>query len=773
MALVFCLLLLDKVFPLALPHTDQLFARIVVDDSGRPLRAFADDSGVWRYPIRLDEVSPLYIEALVNYEDQWFWHHPGVNPLSLLRAAWQNLSSGKIVSGGSTLSMQVARLLHPHARSLWGKSQQLLRTLQLEWRLSKSEILTLYLNIAPFGGTIEGVQAASFHYLNKSATQLSHAEAALLAVLPQAPTQLRPDIHPDLAEQARNKVLDRLLAHQVWSEEVAMDAKQEQVYAFRNQQPKIAPLLARRLLPYSNGQEPIHTTINGELQRSLESYLEDFVQTLPNKNSAAILVADNKTGAVKAYLGSANFLDSRRFGHVDMIQAKRSPGSTLKPFLFGMSLDESLIHSHSLLADVPRSWGNYHPGNFNGSFSGPVSAAEALQRSLNLPFIDLLQRYGPRKFNARLRNAGLQLSIPDNNPNLSLILGGAGASLEHLVTAYMALARAGGTTTLKYRRDELQATETKRYLLSPGSAWITRQVLSDIKRPGSLNTLASMRKKSTLAWKTGTSFGFRDSWAIGVANDYTIGVWVGRPDGTAQPGHSGRETAAPLLFTVADFLNPKVEALDQNNYLTEGYQKPTSVKKKTICWPLGTLKTKSLELCHREYQAWILDGVIPPTWHSADSDAWQSNPLTYQISIATKKRVMAGCIDGQATETKQVALWPKILEPWIAFHWKRHGQIPSMDERCDKGFSATSSLHIMGIVDGSKFRKAGGSETNPMVTLQAVGGEGRYHWYINGVRRFSGKSNRIIPFPLEDKGDVQILVIDDGGNIDQISILVI
>ena len=768
MALVFCLLILDKVFPLALPHNDQLFARIVVDDSGRPLRAFADSSGVWRYPVTIENVSSLYIEALINYEDKWFWYHPGVNPLSLLRATWQNLSSGKIVSGGSTLSMQVARLLHPHARSLLGKSQQLLRTLQLEWRLSKAEILTLYLNIAPFGGTIEGVQAASFHYLNKSAAQLSHAEAALLTVLPQAPTRLRPDIHPDLAEQARNKVLDRLAAHKIWSEQITIDAKQEQVYAFRNQQPKIAPLLARRLLSHSDGQQAIKTTINGELQGSLEDYLQDFVQGLPNKNSAAILVAENKTGAVKAYLGSANFLDDTRFGHVDMIQAKRSPGSTLKPFLFGLSLDESLIHSHSLLADVPRSWGDYHPGNFNGSFSGPVSAAEALQRSLNLPFIDLLERYGPRKFNTRLRNAGLQLSIPGHNPNLSIILGGAGASLEELVTVYMALGREGGTTKLKYRRDELEGSDVERYFLSPASAWITRQVLSEIKRPGSLNTLASMRKKATLAWKTGTSFGFRDSWAIGVSKDYTIGVWVGRPDGTAQPGHSGRETAAPLLFTVADYLNFNVATVDE-----ESYRKPISVEKKTICWPLGTLKTKSLELCHREYQAWILDGVIPPTWHSTDSDAWQSNPITVQVSLKTSKRVMAGCMDDQSTEAKQIALWPKILEPWIPYYLRRNGQIPTMDEGCDKGYSATSSLHIMGIVDGSKFRSAGGSEHNPIVTLQAVGGEGRYHWYINGVRRFSGKSNRIIPYPLENKGDVQILVIDDDGNIDYVSILVI
>jgi penicillin-binding protein 1C len=427
--IVAALWLLDTLYPLNLASNKATknsgFSRIVVDETGRPLRAFADDKGVWRYEVGLDEVSPRYIEALLTYEDRWFWSHPGVNPLAIVRAAYQNISNGRIVSGGSTISMQVARLLHPHKRTYAGKLSQVLRTFQLEWHLSKKAILTLYLNVAPFGGTLEGVQAASFIYLDKPASNLSDAEAALLAVLPQAPTRFRPDIHPKAAQRARDKVLDRLAGLGVWSQMRVNDAKIETVFAYRARQQQIAPLLSKHLLSQKQ-QGVIQTTINGELQIALEDHLRGYIQQLPERASAAVLVVDNHTTQVKAYLGSADFADNSRFSHVDMVRAIRSPGSTLKPFLYALALDEGLIHSQSLLADVPRSWGAYRPSNFNNGFSGPVSASKALQRSLNVPFIDLLERYGASRFVARLAGAGVNLNIPGGEANLAVILGGAG-----------------------------------------------------------------------------------------------------------------------------------------------------------------------------------------------------------------------------------------------------------------------------------------------------------------------------------------------------------
>ena len=401
--LIALLWLADHLWPLPLPKDD--LARVVLAEDGTPLWRFADANGVWRYPVTTDQVSPYYLDALLTYEDRWFYQHPGVNPLALLRATWQNLSGARVVSGGSTLSMQVARLLDPHSRTLPGKLRQLWRTAQLEWHLSKDQILGLYLNRAPFGGTLQGVAAASWAYLGKSSLQLTRADAALLAVLPQAPSRLRPDRHPRRAQAARDKVLRRLAEFQVWPQSAVDEALEEPLLLAPRQEPSLAPLLARRL---NRADSPplIRTTIDATLQRRLEDLLLGWRARLPEHTSAAILVVEEETMAVRAYLGSADINDARRFGHVDMISALRSPGSTLKPFLYGMTLDAGLIHSESLLQDVPRRYGDYRPGNFSSGFSGAVSASSALAMSLNLPAVQLLEAYGPKRFAAELRNGG-------------------------------------------------------------------------------------------------------------------------------------------------------------------------------------------------------------------------------------------------------------------------------------------------------------------------------------------------------------------------------
>jgi penicillin-binding protein 1C len=773
---------LNYVYPLNLPlhvsgntefNNDSLghvnspkqFARVVLDENDRPLRSFADANGIWRYPIQLSEVSPLYIEALITYEDRWFWHHGGINLLSLLRATSQNIRNGKIVSGGSTLSMQVARILHPHARSFLGKLQQVLRTFQVEWYLEKEQILELYLNTAPFGGTIEGVQAASYTYLNKSAKELTHAEAALLAVLPQAPTRYRPDLHNQAAQNARNKVLQRIADFDVWPQEVVDDALLEQVYSasFRPQQ--LAPLLARRLLNQSPQDLVIKSTINSELQQGLQDLVSHYMGLLPKKSSAAILVVNNKTSAVKAYIGTADFANPQRFGYVDMIQAIRSPGSTLKPFLYGLALDEGLIHSHSLLADVPRSKGQYRPTNFNGAFNGPVSAHSALQRSLNMPAVDLLERYGVKRFVSQLDNSGLNLSIPNNQPNLAVILGGAGTSLAQLVSHYSALANQGKVHNLRYLQEQLTQPKVTRRLLSPASAWVIQETLSGIERPDSIHTLAATIKGNKLAWKTGTSYGYRDSWAIGVNQEYTIGVWLGRPDGTAMPGHYGGITAGPLLFKVADQLPQGVQHIS----------KPKNVNTTPICWPLGTeYKLATQAFCQQKYQAWIIDDVIPPTWHSADNDAWQNGLFTYWLNPENQQRVSIDCLI-KNKQRKQIALWPKVVEPWINKQYQRDALIPQADTQCMNNLLSTSAtLKIIGIENNSIYRKSGLRGKAPSIRLETLGGTGIKNWYINGKHHYAAQNNETISHVFSDndsiKGKQQIVVQDQVGNSDLISI---
>ncbi|AZD58689.1 Penicillin-insensitive transglycosylase & transpeptidase PBP-1C [Pseudomonas chlororaphis subsp. aurantiaca] len=601
--------LADRIWPLPLPKDD--LARVVLAEDGTPLWRFADANGVWRYPVRTDEVSPYYLDALLTYEDRWFYSHPGVNPMALVRAAWQNLTGGRVLSGGSTLSMQVARLLDPHSRTWHGKLRQLWRTAQLEWHLSKQQILTLYLNRAPFGGTLQGVAAASWAYLGKSPQHLTHAEAALLAVLPQAPSRLRPDRHAARAQAARDKVLQRLARFQVWPQSAVDEALQEPLLLAPRLEPSLAPLLARRL---NRPDSPplIRTTLDANLQRRLEDLLLGWRARLPEHTSAAILVVEEQSMAVRAYLGSVDINDARRFGHVDMISAMRSPGSTLKPFLYGMALDAGLIHSESLLQDVPRRYGDYRPGNFSMGFSGAVSASTALATSLNLPAVQLLEAYGPKRFAAEMRIGGMPLTLPAlAEPNLALILGGAGSRLEDLVSGYSAFARGGKSASLRLQPDdELR----ERPLLSPGSAWIVRRILSGQARPDR-DPRAELVQRPVLAWKTGTSYGFRDAWAIGVGPRYLIGIWIGRPDGTPVPGQFGLASAAPLMLQVHDVL---INRDSQRGISAPVQPVPLNVGVAAICWPLGQPMSRSDPNCRRQRFAWTLDGTTPPTLQAAD-----------------------------------------------------------------------------------------------------------------------------------------------------------
>lgn len=537
--------LADRIWPLPLPQDD--LARVVLAEDGTPLWRFADANGVWRYPVQTREVSPYYLEALLTYEDRWFYQHPGVNPLALVRATWQNLTGTRVVSGGSTLSMQVARLLDPHSRTFHGKLRQLWRTAQLEWHLSKAEILNLYLNRAPFGGTLQGVAAASWAYLGKSPSQLTHAEAALLAVLPQAPSRLRPDRHPQRAQEARDKVLRRLAEFQVWPQAAVDEALEEPLL----RAPGTEPGAVARAPPEPPRQPPlIRTTLDATLQRRLEDLLLGWRARLPEHTSAAILVVEEETMAVRAYLGSVDINDAKRFGHVDMISALRSPGSTLKPFLYGMALDDGLIHSNPCCRTYPGVMAITGRATSMG-FTGAVPASTALSSSLNLPAVQLLEAYGPKRFAAEMRIGGVPLALPAlAEPNLALILGGAGSRLEDLVSGYSAFARDGRSANIRLQPDD---TLRERPLLSPGAAWIVRRILSGQARPDR-DPRAELVQRPVLAWKTGTSYGFRDAWAIGVGPRYLIGVWIGRPDGTPVPGQFGLASAAPLMLQVHDVL---------------------------------------------------------------------------------------------------------------------------------------------------------------------------------------------------------------------------
>ncbi|WP_341930268.1 penicillin-binding protein 1C [Methyloversatilis discipulorum] len=738
--------LLDRLFPPPLQSGNDGF--IVLARDGSPLRAWPGSDGAWRYPVTPAEVSPRYIDALLGYEDRWFRWHPGVNPASLARAAWQWATTGRIVSGGSTLTMQVARILEPVPRTPRGKLRQIVRALQLEWRLSKDDILTLYLNHAPMGGIVEGVEMASRAYLGKPSRDLSHAEAALLATLPRAPSRLRPDRAPQAAQIARDRVLARLESFDIWSSEVVADARIEPVIAQKLQGAWLAPLAAERLRSRARkagaaGLTRVASTLDRELQATVERLLADRASVLPPRVSIAALVVDAATLEVRAYAGSADFSDNARGAHVDMVRGVRSPGSALKPFLYAMALDDGLIHSESLLIDAPQAFGGYQPGNFQADFSGPVSVSEALQRSLNVPAVDLLDQIGPVRFAARLAQAGIKPRIATGEqPNLSLILGGAGVTLEELVGGYRALA-IGGLAGKPRLTPEAPVEETR--LMSEGAAWIVRDILEGGGHPD--RPFIEGGGAAPLAWKTGTSFGFRDAWAVGVSGRYALGVWLGRPDGTPNPGFFGANVAAPLLKDIAAALPRE---------LIPPRERPASVQPVDICWPLGTAAADTpAPTCHRRRAAWSLAGAVPPT--RPDRIDGSSLRQTLWIDPASGLRTVPGCGHGEPRDT---ARWPTLLQPWLDGWLPADQRIPDWQPDCaPTGGTPAATLRIVGLSEGSRLRPAP-HQHHVSLQLAVRGAQGPVYWLLDGQRVIPDAGGKLL---LHEAGAHRLTVMDEGG----------
>jgi penicillin-binding protein 1C len=524
---------------------DLAFSTRVADRDGRLLRAYATPEGRWRLPARLADVDPRFFAMLLAYEDKRFRAHGGVDPLALARAAIQLAGSGRIRSGGSTLTMQVARLLEPRSgRSFAAKLRQIVRAIEIERALSKDHILTLYLDLAPYGGNIEGIRAASLAYFGKEPRRLSLGEAALLVALPQSPELRRPDRSAAAARAARDRVLDRFAASSgVPADEIVL-AKAEPVPSGRRPMPMLAPHAAdRAVVAIAPGGE-VRLAIDAELQKNLEELARErgrtLALTLGPDISLAMLVVDNATAEVRARVGSPDYFDQRRAGQLDLTQAVRSPGSTLKPFIYGLGFEDGFIHPESLIDDRPARYGGYAPQNFDFTFQGTVTVRRALQLSLNLPALAVLDQVGPSRLAARLTQASAALVLPEGEaPGLAIGLGGVGIKLSDLVMLYAGIARLG--TVLPLSDVAQQQTGQGTRLMTPVAAWYVSNVL--IGSPPPDNGVPGR-----IAFKTGTSYGYRDAWSIGFDGKHTIGVWVGRPDGAPVPGLIGRAAAAPILF---------------------------------------------------------------------------------------------------------------------------------------------------------------------------------------------------------------------------------
>jgi penicillin-binding protein 1C len=546
---------------------------VVLDRHDVLLRAFTTTGGRWRLPVTAKDVDPRFLAMLIAYEDRRFQEHHGVDPLALGRAALQFATQGRIVSGGSTLSMQVARLTEPRERrSLTTKLGQMWRAVALEREIGKAGVLDLYLRLAPYGGNLEGIRAASFAYLGKEPRRLSIAEAALLVALPQSPEARRPDLHPEAARRARGKVLDRVAAAGVISAAERDAAKREPIPASRRPFPLLAPHASEAALrrgpdfqlARNAGGKPEPTfprpalgvhrlTLDATLQASLESLARDAATRLGEKLSAAILVLDNESGKILAHVGAADYLSEARSGAIDMTEAVRSPGSALKPFVYAQAFESGVAHPETLLDDRRTRYGAYAPENFDRGFEGTVTARHALQASLNLPAVALLSEIGPAHFLARLANAGVHIALPDESvPGLAVGLGGGGVTLRDLASLYAGLARGGTMPSLTETKGAPNSASDGRRLCEPVACWYVADILRGTPPP--LNAPAGR-----IAFKTGTSYGYRDAFAVGFDKAHTIAVWLGRPDNGAVPGLVARQVAAPVLFDAFARLGPAHE----------------------------------------------------------------------------------------------------------------------------------------------------------------------------------------------------------------------
>ncbi len=533
-----------------LPALTAQTSNEVLDRSGNLLRAYTVADGRWRLATDLTQVDPFFVKLLLAYEDKRFYDHHGVDPMALLRAAFQAVTKGEITSGASTLTMQVARLLENSGTGhIQGKLRQIRVALALERHLTKDQILSLYLHLAPYGGNIEGIRAAALAYFGKEPRRLTPAEAALLVAIPQSPETRRPDRAAQTATDARARVLTRATKDGIITADQARAALTEPVPTARRAFPALAPHLSDRVTAEDTTTRRHQTTIDKALQIALEKLAAETVAGQGARLQVAIVVADHRTGEILASVGSAAYTGDARQGFVDMTTALRSPGSTLKPLIYGLAFDEGLAHPETLIDDKPTDFNGYRPQNFDKQFRGTIRVREALQQSLNLPAVALTEALGPAKLLQAMDRAQMKSALPTGQPGLAVALGGIGVTLEDMVQLYTAIARGGLSRPLTHLLNHDNPDGQR--VITASAAWSVADILAGLAPPPGAPA-------NRLAYKTGTSYGHRDAWAIGFDGAHVIGVWMGRPDGTPVPGAFGADLAAPVLFQAFARLKPSL-----------------------------------------------------------------------------------------------------------------------------------------------------------------------------------------------------------------------
>lgn len=539
LSLLVILVVIDRVSPLPLGKLQDLSSVVKAAD-GSWLYVETNRAEKWRFKVDISKVDRGFIKTLLAYEDKRFYSHFGVDLLAMMRAVGQWIKHGRVVSGGSTITMQLARLLQPRERTIGAKLIEMFRALQLEWYYSKEQILSWYLTLAPYGGNVEGVVAASRRYFGKMPYALSASEVALLVVLPQSPERYRPDRDLRLSREARDKVLHLAQQKQILSAWEYKEALREKPFERLYRYPRYAPHVVAKVR--HKGSHEVETTLDKTTQKQLEKWAKRKADFLGKETTLAVLVIRNRDAAIQAYLGSHDRFSAEVSGYVDMVEAVRSPGSTLKPFIYGLGFEQHRIHPHTRILDEKIRFGNYMPHNFTYTYTGEVSIAYALQHSLNIPAVKVLHKVGAKKFVERIEGYTGKLRIPQKEVSLAVALGGLGISMWQLSGLYVATAQGGEANQLHYLK---QDNVPKRRLLSAKASAMVTSILRQTPPPRGFQD-----PQYEIAYKTGTSYGYRDTWCIAYNATYTVALWVGKPNNGTQLKRTGRNTAAPLAFEV-------------------------------------------------------------------------------------------------------------------------------------------------------------------------------------------------------------------------------
>lgn len=741
--LLLCLSLtsLHLLFPLKL-NID--YSPVITAADGTVINAFLSRDEKWRMQLEKEEISPVLKQAVLLKEDRYFYYHPGINPFAMGRALFNNITKGKTTSGASTITMQVARLLYPKKRTYWHKLTEVGRALQLEWTYSKEEILLLYLNLVPFGGNIEGVKAASVLYFQQSPAELSLAQAVTLAVIPNKPSSLRIGVQNERIITFRNKWLRYYLQHGAFSADAVEDALQEPLEAARQEAPRIAPHFAYRMFRKHRDQAIIKTTLNPPTQKMVEQLAFNYLQRLRFKNihNVSVLVINNQTNSVEAYLGSADFTDAAHGGQVDGVRAIRSPGSTLKPLLYAAAMDKGLLTPKSIISDVPVDYAGYRPENYFGTYNGQITIAHALATSLNVPAVKVLDQLGVQSFVQKMAEAEFkQVKKEGSQLGLSLILGGCGVKLEELTMLYAAFARQGLYSPIKWlQHDTLIITKQ---LVTPASAHMVTQILTQLTRPDLPHNSHNSSRLPKIAWKTGTSYGRKDAWSIGYNKKYTIGVWVGNFSGEGVPELNGTDSATPLLFDIFDSLDYN----GSDNWFTA----PESLKHRSVCAASGK-PVNSFCTNH------TIDTYIPGV-----SDVTKCEHLKQVMTSSDEKYAFCTtCLPDQGVVQKWYPNYAPDILSFFEAEYIPYKKIPAHNPYCSRIFyenapAITSPTAEMEYILEREEHQQLQLHCNAHNEVKQV------YWYINDKFYRTGAVNEQIFFEPKKAGKFKISCTDDQG----------